>query len=260
MNKNKIYPLLFLLFAFFQYAFPQDPFNYFIEVKGFSERLFSEKVSRFRLSSSAGDFTLMETYYQKIIKSYEENAIKKLVIRTGEITASPRHKEAFAEYLVNTRYLSLNSPEINQAAGKFRTPLSDLKAVEEYVYAQIKDKLTGIPLIPADQIVKIKRGDCTEHAVLSVAILRKLGIPARAVVGMYLADSFRGRKNIFVYHMWAEAFYDGKWRLVDATMPGEKHLNRYISFAFHNLKTEAPIPYLRAISSIQNLTIEYINE
>ena len=259
MNK---YLSIFILLALLPFlpAFSNDPFNYFVEVKNFKEHILSENVSRFRLSSSAGDFTLIETYYQKITKRYEKDAIKKLAIRTGatDLTVSPN--EPSKEYLINTRYLNLDSPEINQAVKQLKNPGSGIRSVEDYVYAQISDKLLGIPMLPANQIIKIRRGDCTEHSVLSVAILRKLGIPARAVAGMYLADSFRGRKNIFVYHMWAEAFYKGKWRLVDATMPGKKHLNRYIAFAYHNLKTEAPLSYLRAISSIQNFSVEYIDE
>jgi hypothetical protein len=58
--------------------------------------------------------------------------------------------------------------------------------------------------------------------------------------------------------MWAEAIVKGRWILVDATRPGEKQLNRYIAFTYHNLKTEAPLPYLRAISSIQDLVVEYV--
>jgi transglutaminase-like putative cysteine protease len=112
--------------------------------------------------------------------------------------------------------------------------------------------------VPAPQVYRMRRGDCTEHSVLAVALLRRIGIPARAIMGMYLADEFLGKKNVFVYHMWVEAWWKGNWRTVDATRPGVRDLNRYIALAWHNLKAEAPLPYLRAISAIQDLTIEYL--
>jgi len=241
-------------------AFPIDPFNYSVEVKNFKAYTASKKISRFRLASSAEDFTLIETHYQKIIKYYTISGRKTVEIQTGEINQPPQTNETMAEYLVNTRYLNLDSPEINKALKQFQHPVGSVRSVEEYVYSHITDKVLGIPMMTAAQIFTNKQGDCTEHSVLSVALLRKLGIPARAVVGMYLTDTFMGKKNVFVYHMWVEAFHRGRWNLVDATLPGEKRLNRYIAFAYHSLKTEAPLPYLRAISSIQEFTAECIDD
>ena len=241
-------------------ALPVDPFNYFVEVKNFKLHADGKKISRYRLSSSAEDFTLIETHYQKIIKRYTNGGRKTVEIQTGGISQHPQTNESVAEYLVNTRYLNLDSPEINQARKQFQLPVGSVSSIEEYVYGHITDKVLGIPMMTAAQIYKNRQGDCTEHSVLSVAMLRKLGIPARAVVGMYLTDTFMGKKNVFVYHMWVEAFHRGRWHLVDATQPGEKRLNRYIAFAYHNLKTEAPLTYLRAISAIQEFTAEYIDD
>jgi hypothetical protein len=54
-------------------------------------------------------------------------------------------------------------------------------------------------------------GDCTEHSLLAVALLRAAGIPARPVVGLAFGESERA----FVGHMWVEA-YVGEWRTLDA--------------------------------------------
>jgi hypothetical protein len=75
---------------------------------------------------------------------------------------------------------------------------------------------------------------------------------------MYLAGAFRGKRDVFVYHMWVEAYRGGAWQLVDAANPGPKSLNRYIAFARHSLKTEMPLSYLRAVSAIQDLTVAYL--
>ena len=257
MNKAFII-LLFLLPA--SLAFPLDPFNYFVEIKNFDKKVLHEKNSRFRLASSGEDFSLLETHYQKILKRHEKEGGKIIEIQTGAIGRPSRKEAPAAEFLSNTRFLNLDSSEIVQATQNMRTSDDTIKSVEEFVYARISDKTLGIPIIPAAQIYRNRRGDCTEHSVLALAMLRKLRVPSRAVVGMYLTDNFMNKKNIFVFHMWVEAFYKKKWRLVDATMPGKKHLNRYIAFAHHNLKTEAPLPYLRAVMGIQQLTAEYIDK
>jgi hypothetical protein len=127
----------------------------------------------------------------------------------------------------------------------------------QFVYGHISNKTEGIPIVSARTVLRTRTGDCTEHAVLAVAVLRALGIPARAVVGMILCDAFGAHRNVFVFHMWAEAFYGGRWVLLDATRPSDIHPNRYIAFAVHNLRAEMPLEYLSAISSIRNLAVKY---
>jgi hypothetical protein len=58
--------------------------------------------------------------------------------------------------------------------------------------------------------------------------------------------------------MWVEALKDGRWILVDATRPHDFYPNRYIALAYHNLMTEMPIDYLRAVSAIQEMKITFI--
>jgi len=241
-------------------GFTPDPFNYYVEVKNFSERILSEKTSHFRIASADADFTLPETEFQKIVSREAKGRKESVEIVTGVSGGPGTGIVETGRYLENTRFLNLDSPEITDSAASLRGSADLLKSVEKFVYGRISDKTTGIPLAPASQIYRNRQGDCTEHAVLAIAILRKLRIPARAVVGMYLSDAFQGRKNVFVFHMWAEAYYRGEWHIVDAALHGAGRPNRYIAFAYHNLKTEAPLPYLRAISSIRNLSVEYLGQ
>ncbi len=256
IKKPSIFILIFILFTTTLHA--ADPFNYTIKVKNFKPSIYSEKTSRYRIESSDTEFTLIETTNQKIVKQRIGNRKKTIDIETGLIHRASTTIEELSGFLKDTRFLSLSSPEISGAAAKLHDSEDPVRAVEEFVYRHISDKTLGIPIIPASQIYRMKRGDCTEHSVLAVALLRKLGVPARAVAGMYLADEFMGKRNVFVYHMWVEAFWKGRWLLVDATRPGEEKLNRYIAFAYHSLKAEAPLPYLRAISAIQDLTVTYV--
>ena len=64
--------------------------------------------------------------------------------------------------------------------------------------------------LSALEILQLKRGDCTEHAVLLAGLAQAVGIPARMVAG--LAYSARA----YHYHAWNE-LYVGEWVEMDAT-------------------------------------------
>jgi transglutaminase-like putative cysteine protease len=67
----------------------------------------------------------------------------------------------------------------------------------------------------ASQVATLKTGDCTEHAVLLVALARAYGLPARVAIGTLFAR-VDGELGAFG-HAWAEIYRDGAWRVVDAT-------------------------------------------
>jgi len=61
----------------------------------------------------------------------------------------------------------------------------------------------------ARDVLRMRRGDCNEHAVLVAALLRAAGVPARIVAGLaYAGDGF-------YYHAWNEVWLDG-WMTADA--------------------------------------------
>ncbi len=72
------------------------------------------------------------------------------------------------------------------------------------------------------EVARTEQGDCTEHGVLLAAMLRAAGIPSRTVSGLVYADRFVGRKNLFGYHMWTQAWIVqdgvGRWVDLDATL------------------------------------------
>jgi transglutaminase-like putative cysteine protease len=63
----------------------------------------------------------------------------------------------------------------------------------------------------ARDVLVRRSGDCNAHTVLFVALARALGLPARPVAGLLLAN---GR---YYYHAWAEV-YLGDWVAVDPTL------------------------------------------
>ena len=59
------------------------------------------------------------------------------------------------------------------------------------------------------------RGDCTEHSLLSIALLRALGIPARRVDGVVYVQNGDGVPALY-WHEWVEAWV-GTWTQLDPT-------------------------------------------
>jgi len=76
------------------------------------------------------------------------------------------------------------------------------------VYGESKDR--------ASDVLASGRGDCTEHAILFVALARSLSIPAREVYGLVYARYADGQDALY-WHEWAEVLSAGEWIAVDPT-------------------------------------------
>jgi transglutaminase-like putative cysteine protease len=256
--KNSIYyivPLILCASFLTGYAFNASMF--FVAPKNPVHAMYAEKESILTFYSENPGFQLPDTSFQQVLTRQSEAKGSRVTVRTGMTRQRPLTKTARKALLANTRMLSLDSPYIRKIAQTIRTKRQPLKATEQFVYDYITDKTVGIPLVSAESILKMKAGDCTEHTVLAVAILRKARIPARALVGIILAPNFEGHTDVFVFHMWAEAYWNGKWQLVDATSPQKKYYNRYIAFSTHSLKTPMPLHLTETLAAIKNLEIRY---
>ena len=91
------------------------------------------------------------------------------------------------------------------------------------------DKQAGVRgSATATEVLHNRAGDCTEHAVLVVALMRAAGIPAPAVDGIVLASD-GGGAGMGGYHAWAEIWL-GEWIGVDATVNETGTSARYLQF------------------------------
>jgi hypothetical protein len=105
-----------------------------------------------------------------------------------------------------------DNPQIKTQLGKIikHNDSAEQKArkIIDWVYRNIEKKPT-LSVPNALEVLKNKSGDCNEHTVLTVALLRAAGIPAQSEAGLvYL----RGR---FYYHAWCVLYLD-KWITADA--------------------------------------------
>jgi len=167
---------------------------------------------------------------QRLIGTTERGVlleVKRVVPGTPAGSSSPGPESAAApevkgappgdsdEYLSSGPIIRWDAPEIIEAARSAAGDAGDdwdkARAVARWVGDAVTDKGFGTAFATATEVLATGRGDCTEHAVLAVAMARALGIPARAVSGIVHHD------GAFLHHMWLEVWARGGWYALDPT-------------------------------------------
>jgi hypothetical protein len=104
------------------------------------------------------------------------------------------------------------------------TAVEAARRIEAFVARYINKRSLSVGYASAAEVVESRQGDCTEFAVLTAALCRAAGIPARVVIGVTYAKDFGGLQG-FVGHAWVEAYVginerggNGKWIGLDAAL------------------------------------------
>jgi transglutaminase-like putative cysteine protease len=123
------------------------------------------------------------------------------------------------------KYL-INEPQYQSAAKEIKELAASLTAggdywqthqnILHYVYKSLKKSYVPA-MANALDVLKIGKGDCTEHSTLYVALARAAGIPARQAVGAAYWPQGGG----FGWHAWAEIWTGENWLAVDPTWDQE---------------------------------------
>ncbi|MCL2012651.1 MAG: transglutaminase-like domain-containing protein [Cystobacterineae bacterium] len=103
--------------------------------------------------------------------------------------------------------------------GKEKNAWAAAKKINRWVFQNVK-KGYGISADTTQQILKQMEGDCTEHSLLAVSLLRSLGIPARRVNGLVYAPQAGDAVPALYWHQWTEV-YIGEWVEMDPTFNEE---------------------------------------
>jgi hypothetical protein len=130
--------------------------------------------------------------------------------------------EKILEAMKPTRYLQSEHKEIaalaKKAVGSKRTDAAEAaKKIEAFVAEYIEQKNLSIGYATAAEVAQSKQGDCTEFSVLTAAMCRAVGIPARVVMGIAYVKNFQGVENRFGGHAWVQAYIGDKWLDLDAS-------------------------------------------
>lgn len=118
------------------------------------------------------------------------------------------------QYLKKTSEIQLKNAMIRsiaqQVAGDQKNDIGKVTKLAQWINDKIDVKY-DMTESSSLQVLKDKRGDCTEVTRLFVSMSMALNIPAREVTGL----PYSHRDRAFVGHRWAEVQIDGNWIAVD---------------------------------------------
>jgi transglutaminase-like putative cysteine protease len=130
---------------------------------------------------------------------------------------------------------------------------TSVRGVIDYVHDFISDKRLSRRFDIASVVARNREGDCTEHAVLTAALLRGVGVPSRVVLGLVLTEA-EGQRMAFG-HAWTE-FQDGShWQLADATKL-EGMAARLVYVPLQNVSDDGPAFSRANFSGLQIVDVE----
>jgi len=128
------------------------------------------------------------------------------------------HPADTAEYLKSSILVESDNPAIVARAKEIAGGETDAYAAAKKVVAWVNRSMKkdyGASADRATDVLRTLRGDCTEHSLLSISLLRALGIPARRVDGVVYVQNEDGVPALY-WHEWVEAWV-GTWTQLDPT-------------------------------------------
>jgi transglutaminase-like putative cysteine protease len=127
--------------------------------------------------------------------------------------------------------------------------------IQKWVARNLQNKNFQVGFAPASEVMRNLSGDCTEHGVLTAAMCRAVGVPARVVVGLVYVDELGG----FGYHLWNEVYVNRRWVAIDATFDQEAVDAVHVKLSDSSLDGVAPFEvFLPIIRVLGKMTLEPI--
>src|SRR6266852_5097417 len=155
--------------------------------------------------------------FKNVSDSEVDVAISAAPPRYGNPVPFPVADPNGGEYLKSSIIVESDSPEIQRQAKRLVAGEADAyqaaKKIVSWVGSHMK-KDYGASADRATDVLRQMKGDCTEHSLLSVALLRAAGIPAKRVDGVVYM--FNDGVPALYWHEWVEA-YVGEWTQLDPT-------------------------------------------
>ena len=230
------------------------------------ENAYRQKQIVYRITVPGGDaasrFTTGPTQSIKEISDTEiELTVKSVVPGSGDLQGESGDSPDPA-FLKPSRFLDCEDPNVaahaEKAAGDKTVPSEIAVAMERYVHSTLDNKNFATGFATATEVARELEGDCTEHSVLLAAMLRAKNIPSRVVVGLVYSD----RHSAFAGHMWTEAYLDGQWIPLDATMGAGGIGAAHIKVTDSSLDEDAPTPvaaFVPMMHLLGQMTIEVVS-
>jgi hypothetical protein len=131
----------------------------------------------------------------------------------------PESATAPAECLESCHFINCADARVKElakrAVGDEKDPWVKARRIERWVKQNMRAD-NAVPLEPASTVARQLRGDCRQYALLTTALCRAEGIPARTAIGLLYVE--KSRRPMMGFHMWTEVWIDGEWLGLDATL------------------------------------------
>jgi transglutaminase-like putative cysteine protease len=155
------------------------------------------------------------------------------------------------EFLKPSLYIQSDDPGLAQMAkeivGETRDGVKAARRLLSWVYENIEKSPTA-SAPSAVEVLKNRRGDCNEHAMLYAALCRAVGIPCQIIVGLVCMD------HAFYYHAWNKV-YLGRWISVDPTFGQFPADATHLKLKQGELEEQAKV--LKVVGNIKIKVLEY---
>jgi transglutaminase-like putative cysteine protease len=161
------------------------------------------------------------------------------------------------DYLKSSYFLDSDNDKVRELAARIvgdeKDPWRKGQRIEKWVHEHMKEN-TKVNFAPASQVLRDLQGDCRQHAMLTAALCRAAGVPARTAVGLvYVNDENHG--PVLGFHMWTEVGINGQWLMLDAVLGkgsvGAGHL-KIADHSWQDIQTLAPLlPVTRVTGKVR---------
>jgi transglutaminase-like putative cysteine protease len=189
------------------------------------------------------------------VKNVQGNAFDLYVRASHGPEAGHADKKTGDEFTQSSYFINCNDTRVKAharaAVGDEADPWAKALRIERWVH----DHMTTTndeALATADHVARTLQGDCTEYAMLTAAMCRAEGVPARTAIGLIYAEVQGGPAMAF--HMWTEVWVRGQWVPLDATLGrgyvGATHL-KITDHSWRDTRTMAPLlPVVRVLGKV----------
>ena len=211
---------------------------------------------RYKITLKSEDpATLLPTDPRQSLKPGSKPNEALLEVKTSGPNAGPQGPESVGdEFLRANAMITSGDARVTElaraAVGNATDPWEKAKRVEHWVAKNLRDKNFSVAFAPASEVARDLSGDCTEHGVLTAAMCRASGVPARVVVGLVYAESLGG----FGFHLWNEVYVNRRWVAIDASFEQDDVDAVHIKLADSSLDGVAPfetfLPIVRVLGKM----------
>jgi hypothetical protein len=175
-----------------------------------------DKIDSLRLSvRGLGDVALPESHRQKIERDEDGATIIALRRDFEKPTATALSAEQETKVTSPSTSIQSDHKSITKLAkrlvGDETDPLAKARKIHRWIGKSLRPTYSSNASTSLG-VLQNRAGDCTEHALLFVALARAAGIPAREVTGLAYANE---DPPAFAWHAWAEIHNGRQWISID---------------------------------------------